>query len=334
MTPFSVIVPPRGLVLGGLPILRLLPWARQRAVGPFVFLDHVGPAPLPPGGLDVGPHPHIGLATLTWLYEGAIEHRDSVGSRCIVQPGAVNWMTAGRGITHSERAAPKAPAGAASRHPGLGGPAPGSGREGPQLRPPPRPQPPAAGARRPGSHGPGRRGAGRPKPGGLSGGDLDGRGASGSGHRWRAGAGHEGGRARRLCGQRRRLRQWRALARPSAGRAATRSSAAEAGGRGPRLAGGRRPAGWPRLLRWNFVASSRQRSGSGRGRLAGIAGRRLPGQRVFAAPDETEGLPTPEAAAQPARAVASRSPVASGCTRMRGAPAGCGPGRIEDKVVQ
>lgn len=76
-------------------------------VGPFVFLDHMGPAALPPGqGLDVRPHPHIGLATVTYLLDGAIHHRDSLGTSAVIRPGEVNWMTAGRGIAHSERTDP------------------------------------------------------------------------------------------------------------------------------------------------------------------------------------------------------------------------------------
>lgn len=89
---------------GGFIVRRLLPHARQRSVGPFVFLDHMGPHDFPPGeGVDVRPHPHIGLSTLTWLWDGAMMHRDSVGSVQRIAPGDVNWMTAGRGIVHSER---------------------------------------------------------------------------------------------------------------------------------------------------------------------------------------------------------------------------------------
>ncbi len=90
--------------VGGFPVRRVLPAAARRSVGPFVFFDHMGPAALPPGeGFDVRPHPHIGLATVTWLYEGRIVHRDSLGFVQPIEPGAVNWMTAGRGIVHSER---------------------------------------------------------------------------------------------------------------------------------------------------------------------------------------------------------------------------------------
>lgn len=90
--------------IGGFEVRRLLPVAKRRAVGPFVFLDHMGPVVLAAGkGLDVRPHPHIGLATVTYLYDGSILHRDSVGSVQEISPGDVNWMTAGRGIVHSER---------------------------------------------------------------------------------------------------------------------------------------------------------------------------------------------------------------------------------------
>ena len=90
--------------LGGFAVARLLPQLRQRAVGSFIFLDHMGPARFAPGaGIDVRPHPHIGLATVTFLFEGALLHRDSLGSVQEIRPGDVNWMTAGRGIVHSER---------------------------------------------------------------------------------------------------------------------------------------------------------------------------------------------------------------------------------------
>lgn len=90
--------------IDGFSVRRILPASAQRTVGPFVFFDHMGPAALPAGrGLDVRPHPHINLATVTYLFEGAIEHRDSTGAHQVIRPGAVNWMTAGRGIVHSER---------------------------------------------------------------------------------------------------------------------------------------------------------------------------------------------------------------------------------------
>ncbi len=89
---------------GGFKVRRLLPAAMRRAVGPFVFFDHFGPATEQPGNAhDVRPHPHIGLATVTYLFEGAMMHRDSLGSVQEILPGAINWMTAGRGIVHSER---------------------------------------------------------------------------------------------------------------------------------------------------------------------------------------------------------------------------------------
>ena len=97
-------LPPRLHDLGGFSVGRLLPHAQRRSVGPFVFFDHIGPAVL--GGeqpVAVRPHPHIGLATVTYLWEGAMMHRDSLGSVQEIQPGDVNWMTAGAGIVHSER---------------------------------------------------------------------------------------------------------------------------------------------------------------------------------------------------------------------------------------
>lgn len=90
--------------LGGFSVRRLLPAPKHRLVGPFIFFDHFGPTELVPGqGMDVRPHPHIGLATVTYLFEGEILHRDSLGSEQTIRPGDVNWMTAGRGIVHSER---------------------------------------------------------------------------------------------------------------------------------------------------------------------------------------------------------------------------------------
>ena len=92
---------------GLISVRRALPTVRQRSVGPFVFLDQMGPMPFSPGqGLDIKPHPHIGLATVTYLYEGALTHRDSLGHDQVIRPGDVNWMTAGRGIVHSERTEP------------------------------------------------------------------------------------------------------------------------------------------------------------------------------------------------------------------------------------
>ena len=100
----ELVIDQRRKDLGGFEVGRVLPFAKRRMVGPFVFFDHMGPADFPPGvGIDVRPHPHIGLATVTYLFEGAIEHRDSLGSVQRITAGAVNWMTAGRGIVHSER---------------------------------------------------------------------------------------------------------------------------------------------------------------------------------------------------------------------------------------
>jgi redox-sensitive bicupin YhaK (pirin superfamily) len=102
----DLLIPSRRKDLGGLEVGRVLPFARRRMVGPFVFFDHIGPVEFPAGiprSMDVRPHPHIGLSTITYLFQGEIMHRDSLGCEQPIQPGAVNWMTAGRGITHSER---------------------------------------------------------------------------------------------------------------------------------------------------------------------------------------------------------------------------------------
>lgn len=113
-----MLIEPRLHDLGdGFNVRRVLPWRLRRHVGPFVFFDHIGPASLAPGrGLDVRPHPHIGLATVTYLYEGALWHRDSLGSDQVIRPGDVNWMTAGRGIVHSERTPPPERAGGHRMH--------------------------------------------------------------------------------------------------------------------------------------------------------------------------------------------------------------------------
>jgi len=101
------VIVPRATDLGGFEVRRALPSAKRRMVGPFIFLDHMGPAEFRAGrGLDVRPHPHIGLATVTYLYAGEIVHRDSLGTRVSIRAHEVNWMTAGRGIVHSERTAP------------------------------------------------------------------------------------------------------------------------------------------------------------------------------------------------------------------------------------
>jgi redox-sensitive bicupin YhaK (pirin superfamily) len=101
------VIAPRSVDLGGFQVHRALPSAQSRMVGPFIFFDHMGPAVFKPDiGIDVRPHPHIGLATVTYLFDGEIVHRDSLGTAMPIRPGAVNWMTAGRGIVHSERTAP------------------------------------------------------------------------------------------------------------------------------------------------------------------------------------------------------------------------------------
>ncbi len=107
MHPIAALIHGRATDLGdGMTVLRALPQATLRSIGPFVFVDHIGPAELPAGrGLDVRPHPHIGLATVTWLFDGEILHRDSLGTVQAIAPGDVNWMVAGRGIVHSERTA-------------------------------------------------------------------------------------------------------------------------------------------------------------------------------------------------------------------------------------
>jgi len=106
--PIDTVIVPRTTDLGdGFHVRRALPSAQRRMVGPFVFFDQMGPAVLRPGGgLDVRPHPHIGLATVTYLFSGEILHRDSLGSVQPIRPGELNWMTAGRGIVHSERTPP------------------------------------------------------------------------------------------------------------------------------------------------------------------------------------------------------------------------------------
>jgi redox-sensitive bicupin YhaK (pirin superfamily) len=104
----ELLVEARPRDIGGLAVRRALPSMRRRLVGPFAFFDHMGPADLSPGsGIDVRPHPHIGLATVTYLFDGEIDHRDSLGSVQTIRPGDVNWMVAGRGIVHSERSGPE-----------------------------------------------------------------------------------------------------------------------------------------------------------------------------------------------------------------------------------
>ena len=104
MSAIAQVVPARRRDLGGFEVRRILPVGGRRMVGPFIFLDHMGPVDFPAGqGIDVRPHPHVCLATVTYLFEGEIEHRDSLGVVQTIRPGEVNWMTAGRGIVHSER---------------------------------------------------------------------------------------------------------------------------------------------------------------------------------------------------------------------------------------
>jgi redox-sensitive bicupin YhaK (pirin superfamily) len=104
MSQLQLIIQGKAKDLGGFSVHRVLPYASHRMVGPFIFFDHMGPAQFGPGqGISVRPHPHIGLATVSYLFEGKIRHRDSLGSDQVIEPGAINWMTAGRGIVHSER---------------------------------------------------------------------------------------------------------------------------------------------------------------------------------------------------------------------------------------
>lgn len=102
----ELLIEPRRRSLGAFEVGRVLPYAQRRMVGPFIFFDHMGPVNLPKGlakEADVRPHPHIGLSTVTYVFEGEIMHRDSTGVEQAIQPGAMNWMIAGSGITHSER---------------------------------------------------------------------------------------------------------------------------------------------------------------------------------------------------------------------------------------
>jgi redox-sensitive bicupin YhaK (pirin superfamily) len=112
----EIEIAPRARDLGdGFMVRRVLPFAKRRNVGPFVFFDHFGPTSFRAGeGLDVRPHPHIGLATVTYLFAGEVLHRDSLGTVQPIRPGAVNWMTAGRGIVHSERTPPELRRGAST----------------------------------------------------------------------------------------------------------------------------------------------------------------------------------------------------------------------------
>jgi redox-sensitive bicupin YhaK (pirin superfamily) len=100
----ELVIVPRVRDLGGFEVRRALPSAQRQMVGPFIFLDIFGPILMRAGqGTDVRPHPHIGLSTVTWLFDGKIFHRDSLGTEQLVSPGELNWMTAGKGIVHSER---------------------------------------------------------------------------------------------------------------------------------------------------------------------------------------------------------------------------------------
>lgn len=104
MSNVGLIIEERAADIGNFLVGRLLPFRQKRTIGPFAFIDHMGPKKLKDyENLDVPPHPHIGLSTLTYLFEGAIQHRDSIGSNIEIKPGAVNWMTAGKGVVHSER---------------------------------------------------------------------------------------------------------------------------------------------------------------------------------------------------------------------------------------
>jgi len=104
----ELVIGARPRDLGGFAVRRVLPSTQRRLVGPFVFFDHMGPAHMPAGaGVDVRPHPHIELATVTYLFDGDLDHRDSLGTVQRIRPGDVNWMVAGRGIVHSERSSPE-----------------------------------------------------------------------------------------------------------------------------------------------------------------------------------------------------------------------------------
>lgn len=110
----ETLIIPRARDLGGFEVRRALPSPKRQMVGPFIFFDQMGPAEfITDGGIDVRPHPHIGLGTVTYLYQGEFEHRDSLGTHQMIYPGEVNWMVAGQGVTHSERTSPET---RASRH--------------------------------------------------------------------------------------------------------------------------------------------------------------------------------------------------------------------------
>ena len=110
--PVETLIIPRARDLGGFEVRRALPSAKRRLVGPFIFFDQMGPAEfIKDGGIDVRPHPHIGIATVTYLFQGEFQHRDSLGSDQMIYPGEVNWMIAGKAITHSERTSAETRAG-------------------------------------------------------------------------------------------------------------------------------------------------------------------------------------------------------------------------------
>ncbi|WP_420388108.1 pirin family protein [Roseivirga sp.] len=104
MSNTDLIIEERSRDIGDFLVGRLIPFRKKRMVGPFIFIDHMGPSTIGPGHyLDIGQHPHIGLSTLTYLLEGEVEHRDTLGTKQLVKPGSVGWMTAGKGIVHTER---------------------------------------------------------------------------------------------------------------------------------------------------------------------------------------------------------------------------------------
>ncbi len=108
MDSIETLIIPRTRDLGGFDVRRALPSPKRQMVGPFIFFDQMGPAEfLTDGGIDVRPHPHIGLGTVTYLYQGEFQHRDSLGTSQMIYPGEVNWMLAGKGVTHSERTSPE-----------------------------------------------------------------------------------------------------------------------------------------------------------------------------------------------------------------------------------
>jgi hypothetical protein len=133
----ETLIVPRARDLGDFEVRRALPAPKRQMVGPFIFFDQAGPAEFLTGqGVDVRPHPHIGLATVTYLYRGEFQHRDSLGSNQIIHPGALNWMVAGRGVTHSERTSAAPRAAQPVRHPDLGRPARGAGGRRTEFRAP------------------------------------------------------------------------------------------------------------------------------------------------------------------------------------------------------